>query len=137
MNFENKLVAILNKDLEPGVAMNALAHMVIGFGARLGKDQLTLTDYKDADGNIYPDISKMPFIILSGKASEIKKAAKKAKEQNVASNFFTDKMTGGSYQEQLENSAKSQEDDIIFYGAVLFGEYEKVNLITKRFSLYR
>jgi len=135
--FENKLVAIINKDLEVGVAMNALAHMSLGFGAKLGKEQLLLVDYKDANGNIYPDISQMPYIILSGKSGEIKKAARQAKEQSIMHNIFTDKMTGGTYLEQLENSAKSLEDDIIFYGVVLFGSYEKVNLITKRCSLYK
>lgn len=37
MNFENKLVAILNKDVEPGVVLNAPAHMSVGLGAAVGK----------------------------------------------------------------------------------------------------
>ncbi|MFS9399785.1 DUF2000 family protein, partial [Legionella pneumophila] len=31
--FKNKLVAVLNKHIEPGKVMNALAHMCIGLGA--------------------------------------------------------------------------------------------------------
>ena len=38
--FQNKLVAVLNKSIEPGRLMNALAHMCVGFGAELGKDAL-------------------------------------------------------------------------------------------------
>ena len=79
----------------------------------------------------------MPYIILSGKSSEIRKAARQAREEGLQYDIFTDKMTGGTYHEQLENSAKSLEDDIIFYGVVLFGSYEKVSLITKRCSLYK
>lgn len=37
MTFENKLVAILNKGVEPGVVLNALAHMSVGLGAEVGK----------------------------------------------------------------------------------------------------
>jgi len=47
--FKNKLVAVLNKSVEPGKVMNALAHMCIGLGANIGKQELRLTDYRDAD----------------------------------------------------------------------------------------
>ena len=98
--FENKLVALVNKDIEVGVAMNAIAHMTIGLGAQLDKDILRLNDYQDKDGNLYPNISQMPFMILRGKASEIRKAVGRAKEENMQFGVFTDTMTGGTYQEQ-------------------------------------
>jgi hypothetical protein len=83
MSFENKLVAIVNKDIEGGVAMNAIAHMTIGLGAQLNNALLRLNDYQDKEGNIYPNISQMPFIILRGKSGEIRKAVQNAKEQNL------------------------------------------------------
>jgi len=58
MNFENKLVAVVNEKLEPGVAMNALAHMCIGFGASIGTEPLKLISYTDADENEHSNISK-------------------------------------------------------------------------------
>ncbi len=33
MNFENRFVALVNKDIEVGIAMYAIAHMAIGHGA--------------------------------------------------------------------------------------------------------
>jgi len=35
MIFTHKLVAILNKEIASGVALNALAHMTIGLGAKV------------------------------------------------------------------------------------------------------
>ncbi|CAM2779901.1 hypothetical protein LEWO105114_02485 [Legionella worsleiensis] len=35
--FKNKLVAVLNKSIDTGKAMNALAHMCIGLGSAIGK----------------------------------------------------------------------------------------------------
>lgn len=49
IEFQNKLVAVLNKSIEPGKLMNALAHMCIGLGSAIGQDSLRLTNYKDAD----------------------------------------------------------------------------------------
>ena len=70
--FEKKLVAVLNKSVEPGRLMNALAHMCTGFGAGLGETQLELMNYHDKSDNLYPNISKMPFIILKANSNKIK-----------------------------------------------------------------
>ena len=137
MTFENKLVAMVNKDTEVGVAMNAIAHMTIGLGAQLNNDLLRLNDYRDKDGNIYPNISQIPFIILRGKSGEIRKAVNNAKEQNVKFGVFTNTMTGGTYQEQLVNTLTTPEEQLIYYGAVLFGPWDIVSQITKKFSLYK
>lgn len=137
MSFENKLVAIVNKDIDTGVAMNAIAHMTIGMGAQLSPEQLRLDNYVDGDGNVYPNISQMPFIILRGKSGEIRKAITSAKEQGVRTGIFTDTMTCGGYQEQLDKTLQTPQDQLIFYGAVMFGPWEAVSQITKKFSLYR
>lgn len=137
MQFENKLVAILNKDIEAGVAMNAIAHMSIGLGAELNSEILRLNDYQDKNGNIYPSISQMPFIILRGKSNEIRKAVQSVREQGIKFGVFTHTMTGGTYQEQLDNTLQTPEEQLIYYGAVLFGAWDIVSQITKKFSIYK
>src|SRR5580692_8222591 len=99
--FQNKLVAVLNKSIEPGKIMNALAHMCIGLGASIGKDELRLTDYQDADGGLHPFISEIPFIILSENSNKIRKLRQEAIACNIAFNDFTDTMTVGTYKEQI------------------------------------
>jgi hypothetical protein len=135
--FENKLVALVNKEIETGVAMNAIAHMTIGLGTQLNNERLRLNDYKDKEGNVYPNISQMPFMILRGKSSEIRKAVGQAKEEKMLFGVFTDTMTGGTYQEQLDNTLQTPAEKLIYYGAVLFGPWDQVSQITKRFSLYK
>jgi hypothetical protein len=135
--FENKLVAVMNKSIDPGKIMNALAHMCIGFGAKLGKEALYLIAYQDKDHNVYPDISKMPFIILSANSNKINNLRKSAIESTIQYSVFTDTMTIGTWEEQVAKTQLAAEKDISFMGIVIFGDWGKVTDLTKKFSLWK
>jgi hypothetical protein len=135
--FPNKLVAVLNKSIEPGKLMNALAHMCIGFGASLGENALQLVDYHDAEGGKHPSISKMPFIILTANSNKIKNLRAEAIKNAISFVDFTDTMTIGTYQEQLDLTAKTKEEALNYFGIVLFGDWEKVSEMTRKFSLFK
>ena len=135
--FKNKLVAVLNKGIEPGKAMNALAHMCIGLGARIGQDDLRLTDYRDADEGSHPWISEIPFIILSENSNKIRKIRQDAIRHQILFNDFTDTMTVGTYQEQIERTARVKDENLVYYGIVLFGAWDVVSAMTKKCSLWR
>lgn len=136
--FHNKLVAVVNKQIEMGVAMNALAHMCLGFGAHMGVEELHLMDYENADGFIYPNISKMPFIILREKNSnKIANLLMKAKEAGVQYSVFTNTMTEGTWEDQKARTLVTKPEEIVFYGIVLYGPKEIVTEMTKKLSLWR
>lgn len=136
--FQNKLVAVVNKQIEMGVAMNALAHMCLGFGAHMGAEELHLMDYKNADGFVYPNISKMPFIILREKNSnKIANLLTKAKEAGIQYSVFTNTMTEGTWEDQKARTLATKSEEIIFYGIVLYGPKKIVTEMTKKLSLWR
>jgi hypothetical protein len=137
MTFENKLVAVLNKDVEAGVALNAVAHMSIGLGGSIERESLRLDDYQDANKNIYPSISQIPFIILRAKSNEIRKTVASARQQNFLFSVFLNTMTQGTYVEQLARTAETPEEQLIYYGCVLFGPWDAITALTKKFSLWR
>lgn len=135
--FANKLVAVMNEKVEPGVIMNALAHMCIGFGSVVGQEALRLTEYVDADGSSHPFISEMPFMILKANSNKIRALKKAAKEAFIQCVDFTDTMTIGTYLEQIEKTKQTKEEDLIYYGVVLLGDWAKVSELTRKFSLWK
>jgi hypothetical protein len=137
VQFANKLVAVMNEKLEPGIIMNALAHMCIGFGSQIGKDPLRLTNYLDADGETHPFISEMPFMILKANSNKIRGLRQAALEAKIEFVDFTHTMTIGTYIEQLEKTKETRDEDLIYYGIVLFGDWQKVSELTRKFSLWK
>ena len=136
--FQNKLVAVVNKKIEMGTLMNALAHMCLGFGAHTGPTKLHLMDYINADGFVYPNISKMPFIILrEDNSNKIAKLLAEAKEAGIQYSVFTNTMTEGTWEDQEARTLATKSNEIVYYGIVLFGPQEIVTTLTKKLSLFK
>lgn len=135
--FSNKLVAVMNEKIESGIIMNALAHLCIGFGAEIGQESLRLTNYIDADGSSHPNISEMPFMILKANSNKIRNLRQAALAAGIKFVDFTHTMTIGTYLEQIERTKQTKEDELIYYGIVLFGEWDKVSELTRKFSLWK
>ncbi len=137
--FSNKLVAVLNEKIETGIAMNALAHMIVGLGASVEKkEELRLTDYADADGNSHANISEIPFMVLKARNSNQLRQLRQGLIQNkIKFVDFTNTMTVGTYQEQIERSRQTKEEALEYYGIAIFGDWNIVSELTKKFSLLK
>lgn len=104
----------------------------------MGSEDLHLMDYQNAEGFIYPNISKMPFIILQEKNSnKIEALLMQAKEKGIQYSVFTNTMTEGTWEDQKARTLATKSGDIIFYGIILFGPEEIVSEMTRKCSLYR
>jgi len=78
-----------------------------------------------------------PFIVLSANSNKIRTAVHEAREKQIICVDFTNTMTGGTYLEQLENTKKTPEENLTYYGAVFFGPWTDVSELTKKFSLWK
>lgn len=134
--FPNRVVAVLNKKLEPGRALNVLGHLSLAMGGINETEHLHLIDYYDKDENLYPNISKMPFVVLKEKPSKLVTLKNLAAENNIQHLVFTDAMIVGTWQEQIAHSKTKTADELTIYGVLLFGDAEKITELTRKFSLW-
>ena len=136
----HKIVAIVNKNLDMGVALNALAHSTAGLVASASdelREQMSFIDFPDKSGNNHPSISALSLIVLRGTSNEIRKARDKFVEEEIHFVDFLETMTGDTYKEQLDKTVGTSYEDLNFFCAVAFGKKIKLDPITKRLSLWR
>jgi hypothetical protein len=111
--------------------------MCIGFGSAIGQGPLRLTNYIDADGGSHPNISEMPFMILKANSNKIKGLREAALAGDIQFVDFTQTMTIGTFEEQIERTKQTKAEELVYYGIVLFGDWEKVSELTRKFSLWK
>lgn len=139
-NDKYKFVAVINKDLEIGVALNAIAHSFAGLVAMSPddlKEKMSFIDFTDKDNFVHKSISGLSLIVLRGKNGEIKKLKRSLIENNMLFTDFTETMTVDTYKEQLDKTLETSEEDMKYYCIAAFGEKEVLDPLTKKFSLWR
>jgi len=140
---KHKIVAIINKRLQPGVALNTIAHMALGLTARAAKERpdvledLRFLNFRDKDGGDHCFISALSLVVLRGTSNEIRKLRNQFLAAGLLSTNFTNQMTGGTYVEQLERSQNTPEAELEYYGVCAFGTIQELDLLTRKFSLWR
>lgn len=135
----HKFVAVLNKKVPVGNLMNALGHITAGLAASYPEPkEMRFDNYEDADGNAHPNISDNPFIILQAdNSNKIRTLRQALVDAGIHFVDFTGTMTVGTYAEQQERTKATPETELEYWGIVTFGETEKINALTKKFSLWR
>ena len=136
--FSKRLVVILNKKLEPGQAMNAIAHAMLGFGSgAIDSSEVSLNHYIDADGNKHSNISEMPIVILKAKPNKLRELRKLAIQHDVKFVDFTHSMSIGTYEEEFELTKSLTDEELEYWAIILFGPSDLITEWTEKFSLYR
>lgn len=140
---EKKIVLVINKNLEPGVALNAATHLGLGLHGMLFSlqkpdvESINFQNYKDADGNDHAFVSALPLIVLRGKSGEIRKCRNALQEANLPFVDYTNCMVGGTYTEQIERARSTSESEIEYYAICAIGSKEELDPITRKFSLWK
>ncbi len=131
-----KFVAVLNKKVDTGKVMNALAHMTVGLARSYPEHDMGVINYEDKDGGAHR-ASKFPYIILrADNSNKIRTLRTACIEKGIPFASFTSAMTVGTWEEQVEKSKTTPEAELDYYGICLLGEKEELDELTKKFSLW-
>ena len=137
----HKFVAVLNKKVEPGKVMNALAHMSVGLVAAADPQivqEMGFSDYVDKDGGAHRSISKNSYVILrADNSNQIRTVRAAALEKGILVTDFTNTMQEGTYIEQHERTTNTPEAELEYYGICMFGPIAEISEITRKFGLWK
>src|SRR3989344_2529932 len=133
-----RFVAILNKKIEQGRLMNALGHITAGLVGGSNKvEEMCFLQYKDKEEGAHPNISHFPFIVLKAdNSNKIRTVRNECIKRNILFSDFTSTMTIGTSDKQQEATKKTPENELEYYGIVLFGSTNELKEVTGKFSLY-
>ncbi|MHA7588295.1 DUF2000 domain-containing protein [Vibrio harveyi] len=135
---QKRFVAVISKKVEVGRAVNVLGHLSVSLANLLSDDDAVYTDYHDLDGNVHPNISHYPFIVLrADNSNKIRKLRQEVLDKGIPFSDFTHTMVEGGSEVQQQTTKNTPEAELEYLGICLFGEIETLRELTKKFSLYR
>ena len=74
---------------------------------------------------------------MKANSNQIRNLRKQLIELGIPFTDFTNTMVDGTYVQQHENTQKTKEEDLEYFGICLFGNWNKVSELTRKFSLLK
>ncbi len=138
-DFSKRIVTVLNKELEPWQAANAVAHMNAIIGNEIPKNQLVSGDYfVGSDSVAIPRNSQYPIIIMRAEEKDLHKLYEKVKSKKLAHHVFIKEMQDTSNDQEITDTLNNQSiADTTFYGLTFFAPNETADDLAKNLQLWK
>lgn len=136
---EFKCVIIVDENLPMGIIANTTAIL----GATMGKKfpQLIGGDVTDGTGKNHCGIIKIPVPILKGNKDSLRTLQQKLYQQErddlTVIDFSNIAQCCKQYQEYIDISSKTQEQEYQYFGIAICGDKKQVNKLTGNMPLLR
>lgn len=137
-DFSHKIIAVVDKKLEPWKVTNAVAHMSAIIGNELDKDKLTSGEvFVGSDGVSIPRNSQYPIIIKKAREIDLHSLFEKVIEKRLVYHVFIKEMQETTNDDEIVSKLKTQPiQKTTFYGLAFFASNELADSITKKFQLW-
>jgi hypothetical protein len=132
-----KCAFIIDKDLAPGLAMNAVAALSMSVGRFV--EGIIGDSVKDADGQAHTGITAIPLPVLKGEATDLRDIALKAAglPDVFVVDFTAVAQSARSYDDYTHRTAELPTAELPYIGVAVCGSKSAVNKLTGSLPLYR
>lgn len=128
-----KIVVVVGSKLEPGRAMNAVAHALLGLGSTI--PDAAILDFRTSDDDGFL-ASKLPLVVLRARPGHLRRLRTDVRSAGLPCVAFHEEMTTGTWQEQVARSAARSADDVELFAVATIGPAAEIDPLTRRCSLY-
>jgi hypothetical protein len=136
----HKFAVVLGRNVPVPQALNAVGHLFAALVARADEETrraMMVTDYVDRDGVVHP-VSALSLVVLQAKnGNQIRRARADAIAAGLLCTDFIESMTGGTWEEQVQRTARLSSDELEYWGLAVFGPRPAVDGVCGKFSLWR
>lgn len=139
MNYEDrKIVGIIATNVDAATALNVIGHLAVAIGKYSDAEIMGKPELLDASNIKHLGISRFPFIVTKVKASKLKAAIDKAKENPnlLVADYPKDMLETRTDEELVSSIAAKENDNLEYMGAIIYGSTSDVNEITGKFQLW-
>lgn len=138
-DFSKRIVTVLNKELEPWQAANAVAHMNAIIGNEIPKVQLVSGDhFVGSDDDSIPRNSQFPIIIMRADQKELHKLYGKVKAEHLKHHVFIKEMQETNNDQEIVDKLTEQSiADTTFYGVSFYAPNDTADALTKGMQLWK
>lgn len=137
-DFTNKIVIVLDKQLEEWQALNAVAHISAYIGHKLDSRFGTGEYFETQDNVQHPRNSQFAIIILRAKATQLQNLMVKVRQSGLLYHGFIKEMIETTDDKEIiETLSRKPDSDIAYLGIGIFGDIEAVNALTKNYQTWR
>jgi hypothetical protein len=137
-DFSQKIVIVVNKNLEQWQVLNTVAHIAAYLGNRLGGKFDTGEFFNTKDGQHHPRNSQYAIIVLKAKPLQLPNLMLKVRQSELLYHGFIQEMIDTTNDKEIISTLASKPDtDIVYLGIGIFGPKDQVDTLTKNYQLWR
>lgn len=133
-----KIVLVVNKELEGWQLTNTIGHLTAYIGSKIGNNLTSRDSFELTNGLEIPANSQYPVITLSAKPGQLFNFLVNVESAGLVHLAYVQEMIDCKLDSELKEVLAAQnKEDLKYLGIAVFGPNEIIDSLTKKFSMWK